>query len=62
MDESEKVVAAIYAAKVTWNEPANLNAFLGHYEACVNALAERQAAAKRAESERDIETWNKAGR
>ncbi len=56
MDDAEKIVAAIYAAKVTWAEAANLNSFLGHYEACIKGLAERRAATKKAEIDRSIET------
>jgi hypothetical protein len=62
MDETEKIVAAIYAATVTWNEPKNLSDFLGHYEACIAALGVRRAAAKEAEVDRSIETMKKAGR
>jgi hypothetical protein len=56
MEDTEKIVAAIYAAKATWSEPTNLSSFLGHYEACIAALGERRAAAKEAALDRSIQT------
>ena len=62
MDNTDKIVAAIYAATTARNEPAKLHDFLEHYEECLTALGERRAAAKEAEVDRSIETMRKAGR
>jgi hypothetical protein len=62
MDESEKIVAAIYAATASLTKNVNPHAFLGHYEAFMAALNESQASTKKAEDERNIETWTKTGR
>ncbi len=62
MDDAEKIVAAVYAAKVTWGEAADLGRFLDHYEACITGLQDRKAATKKAEIDRSIETMKHTGR
>jgi hypothetical protein len=62
VDETEKLVAAIFAATATLNQPTDLDAFLGHYEDCITALKARHAAAKKAENEQNIEAWTKTAR
>jgi hypothetical protein len=62
MDEAEKIVAAVYAAKVTWGESADLDRFLDHYDACIRGLQDRRAATKRAEVDRSIATMKQTGR
>lgn len=60
MSESDKMVAAIYAAAVFAKEPtATLDVFIASYEGCLQTLSARDVAAKEAATQRQIDTWQK---
>ncbi len=62
MSDSNKMVAAIYAAAAAAKEPSMaLDEFLVNYEGCLKELEDRAAATKAKAAERALDSWTKLG-
>ena len=61
MNDTDKLVAAIFAATMTARQEApKPGDFLGHYDLCVAEILRREAAEVAAKAERTIEAHKKA--
>jgi hypothetical protein len=61
MNETDKLIAAIFAATMTVKESIpSPRGFLGFYDACVSEMLAREAVELAAKVERKIEAQNKA--
>jgi hypothetical protein len=58
MDDTDRLVAAIFAATMTARlQIAKVDDFLGHYDACLEVMRRRQAAGGGAAADRTLDTF-----
>jgi hypothetical protein len=58
MDETDKLVAAIFAATMTARlQIAKVEDFLAHYDACLDVMRRRQAAGGAIANDRALDTF-----